>query len=99
MIYEINGIQIMLDSDLARLYQCKNGTKGINQAVRNNTLKFPERFSCVFTEQCVMMLATILKSEVAVKISISIIDAFVKLRRYVSNSLMNSEMLINYEFL
>ena len=22
MIYEINGIQVMLDSDLAKLYQC-----------------------------------------------------------------------------
>ena len=27
MIYEIRGKQVMLDSDLARLYQCKNGTK------------------------------------------------------------------------
>lgn len=43
------------------------------------------------------MLATILKSEIAVEVSISIMDAFVKLRRYVSNSLMNSEMLINHE--
>ena len=51
----------------------------------------------VFTEQGVMMLATILKSEVAVEVSINIMDAFVKLRRYVSNSLMNSEMLINHE--
>lgn len=51
----------------------------------------------VFTEQSVMMLATILKSEVAVEVSINIMDAFVKLRRYVSNSLMNSEMLINHE--
>ncbi len=45
LIYEINGIQIMLDSDLARLYKCKNGTKEINQAVKNNMSKFPERFS------------------------------------------------------
>lgn len=37
---------------------------------------------CVFTEQGVMMLATILKSEVAVEVSINIMDAFVKLRRY-----------------
>ena len=34
MIYEIRGKQVMLDSDLAKLYQCKNGTKEINQAVR-----------------------------------------------------------------
>ena len=45
MIYEIRGIQVMLDSDLAKLYQCKNGTKEINQAVKNNPNKFPERFS------------------------------------------------------
>lgn len=51
----------------------------------------------VFTEQGVMMLATILKSEVAVEVSVNIMDAFVKLRKYVSNSLMNSEMLINHE--
>ena len=45
MIYEIKGKQVMLDSDLARLYQCKNGTKEINQAVKNNPNKFPERFA------------------------------------------------------
>lgn len=45
MIYEINGKQVMLDSDLANLYQCKNGTKEINQAVKNNIEKFPKRFS------------------------------------------------------
>ena len=49
-IYEINGKQIMLDSDLARLYQCKNGTKEINQAVKNNQEKFPERFSWVLND-------------------------------------------------
>ena len=26
MIYEIRGKQVMLDSDLAKLYECKNGT-------------------------------------------------------------------------
>ena len=125
MIYEINGVQVMLDSELAKLYQCKNGTKEINQAVKNNPLKFPDRFSWVlndrevkelrsknlttnyskmsrsnprvFTEQGVMMLATILKSEVAVEVSISIMDAFVKLRRYVSSSLINSEIILNHE--
>ena len=39
MIYEINGKQVMLDSDLAKLYNCKNGTKEINQAVKNNIEK------------------------------------------------------------
>ena len=34
MIYVIRGKQVMLDSDLAMLYNCKNGTKEINQAVK-----------------------------------------------------------------
>ena len=51
MIYEINGKQVMLDSDLANLYQCKNGTKEINQAVKNNIEKFPKRFSWVLSEE------------------------------------------------
>lgn len=45
MIYEMRGKQVMLESDLAKLYGCKNGTKEINQAVKNNLDKFPERYS------------------------------------------------------
>ena len=44
MIYEIRGKQVMLDSDLARLYECTNGTKTINQAVKRHINKFPERY-------------------------------------------------------
>ena len=51
MIYEIRGKQVMLDSDLAKLYKCKNGTKEINQAVKNNIDKFPERFSWKLTDE------------------------------------------------
>ncbi len=43
MIYEIRGKQVMLDSDLAMLYNTE--TKRINEAVKNNPDKFPERFS------------------------------------------------------
>ena len=118
IIYEIRGKQVMLDSDLAELYQCKNGTKEINQAVKNNLMKFPDRFSWilsndeynilrskfltsslkinnyggrrynprVFTEQGVAMLATILKSDVAVRVSIAIMDAFVAMRHYLGNT-------------
>ena len=50
MIYEIRGKYVMVDSDIARLYECKNGTKEINQAVKNNLAKFPERFSWVLNE-------------------------------------------------
>lgn len=115
LIYEIRGKQVILDSDLARLYECKNGTKEINQAVKNNTEKFPERFSWVltdeestnflvknfdqkretrggkyknprvFTEQGVMMLATILKSKIATEITIRIMDAFVEMKKFFLN--------------
>ena len=34
----------MLDSDLAILYECSNGTKTINQAVKRHLNKFPERY-------------------------------------------------------
>ena len=123
MIYEIRGKQVMLDSDLARLYQCKNGTKEINQAVKNNILKFPERFSWkitkeeyeelqskflttklsnksrtlprVFTEQGVAMLATILKSKIATKVSIEIMDAFVSMRKYISSNLLEQKYFNN----
>jgi len=43
MIYEIDGKKVMLDSDLAKLYHVE--TKRINEAVKNNPNKFPERFS------------------------------------------------------
>ena len=49
MIYEIRDKQVMLDSDLARLYQVE--TKRINEAVKNNPDKFPDRFSWKLTTQ------------------------------------------------
>ena len=51
----------------------------------------------VLTEQGIMMLSGLLKSDIAVKVNIQIIDAFVKMRRYFSNSLINNEILINHE--
>ena len=124
MIYEIRGKQVMLDSDLAQLYHVE--TKRINEAVKNNINKFPERFSWVltkdewfflrskfstlendiprkghyrkylprvFTEQGVAMLATILKSKVATEVSISIMDAFVLMRKYISSSLIEQNYI------
>ena len=44
LIYEIRGKQVMLDSDLAILYGCKNGTKDINKAVKRNIERFPDDF-------------------------------------------------------
>ena len=49
VIYEIRGKQVMLDSDLAKLYHVE--TKRINEAVKNNMEKFPERFSWKLTEE------------------------------------------------
>lgn len=51
MIYEIDEKEVMLDSDLAKLYNCKNGTKEINQAVKNNPEKFPSRYSFILSNQ------------------------------------------------
>ena len=44
LIYEIRGKQVMLDSDLARIYECANGTKSINLAVKRHINRFPERY-------------------------------------------------------
>ena len=121
MIYEINGKEVMLDSDLAKLYYVE--TKRINEAVKNNPEKFPKRFSWVladieknnlkskfstanissmsrvnprvFTEQGVYMLATILKSDVATKVSIRIMDTFVKMRHYIKYN----EQLLPHKYL
>lgn len=97
MIYGINGKQVMLDSDLVRLYGTE--TKRINEAVRNGLDKLPERYSWkltkkeietrgeryknhrVFTEQG---LATILKTKIAIEVSIVIMDAFVMMRKNIS---------------
>lgn len=126
LIYEIRGKQVMLDSDLAKLYECKNGTKEINQAVKNNIDKFPERFSWiltseelrdlrskflttnysrmsrtnprVFTEQGVMMLATILKSKIATETTIRIMDAFVLMKKYISTDLLEQKYINNQVF-
>ena len=120
LIYDIRDKQVMLDSDLARLYGVE--TKRINEAVKNNVEKFPERFSWilndldalnlrskistsshggrrynprVFTEQGVAMLATILKSQTATKVSIAIMDAFVLMRRYISTNLVEQKYINN----
>lgn len=48
-IYLIRGAQVMLDSDLAMLYQTE--TKFINRAVKRNPLRFPEEFMFQLTEK------------------------------------------------
>ena len=51
MIYEIRGKQVMLDSDLAKLYECKNGTKTLNLAVKRHINRFPDRYMFQLTEE------------------------------------------------
>lgn len=41
----------MLDSDLARLYECTNDTKTINQAVKRHINKFPEQYMFQVNEE------------------------------------------------
>ena len=50
LIYEIRGVQVMIDSDLAKLYECANGTKSINLAVKRHVNRFPERFMFQLTK-------------------------------------------------
>ena len=50
MIYEVRGKQVMLDSDLAKLYQCANGTKDVNKAVKRNINRFPIDFYFQLTD-------------------------------------------------
>ena len=126
LIFEVRGKQVMIDSDLARLYECKNGTKTINLAVKRHFDRFPEDFyfqltkeeyynlkfqfetssynnehggirkmPYVFTEQGVAMLATILRTSVASKMSVSIMRAFVTLRKFISTNLLEQKYINN----
>ncbi|MBR6073048.1 MAG: ORF6N domain-containing protein [Bacilli bacterium] len=125
-IYEIGGKQVMFDVDLAEIYQVE--TKRINEAVKNNPDKFPERYifkisneeyhnlkskfstssmkysyggsrkaHIAFTEQGIYMLATILKSKVAARVTLNIMDMFVAMRNVVSKELVNSRILLDHE--
>ncbi len=51
VIYEIRGKQVMLDTDLAKLYHCVNGSKTINQAVKRHRKRFPNDFYFQLTDQ------------------------------------------------
>jgi hypothetical protein len=42
MIFSIRGIQVMIDRDLAELYQVEN--KRLNEQVKRNIARFPESF-------------------------------------------------------
>ena len=48
-IYQVRGVRVMLDFDLAELYQVE--TKVLKQTVRRNLDRFPEDFMFELTEQ------------------------------------------------
>lgn len=114
-IYEVRGVKVMLDFDLAELYMTEN--RLLKRAVRRNIERFPEDFmfeltkeeaNCLlfnrvsqigtpqynfsayspfaFTEQGVAMLSSVLRSDVAIKVNINIMRAFVSVRQYILSS-------------
>lgn len=52
----------------------------------------------VFTEQVVAMLATVLRTDIASKMSISIIRAFITMRKYISSNLLEQKYINNQVF-
>ena len=112
-IFEIREQKVMLDFDLADLYEVE--TKALNQAVKRNTSRFPESFMFrlnqnewkimrsqivtasvqskrnikvtpyAFTEHGVTMLASVLRSEKAIKMNIAIVEAFISLKEFALN--------------
>ena len=48
-IYEVNGIKVMLDFDLAELYEVE--TRVLNQAIKRNIDSFPEDFMFRLTKE------------------------------------------------
>ncbi len=49
MIFEIRGVQVMLSSDVAKLYQVE--TRRINEVIKRNIKRFPDTFCFQLTEQ------------------------------------------------
>ena len=106
-IHEIRGCKVMLDIDLAQLYEVEN--KRLKASVRRNINRFPEDFMFelteiefanlrtkissssyggnrympfAFTEQGIAMLSSVLKSDKAIEINISIMRTFVTIRQF-----------------
>ena len=96
-IYEIRGQKVMLDFDLAEMYGTE--TAQLKRAVRRNIERFPDDFMFTltiqefnnyapfaFTEQGIAMLSSVLRSDTAIKVNISIMRAFVGIRQIISSS-------------
>ena len=119
-IYLVRGKKIMLDKDLAELYEVK--AIRLREQVKRNIQRFPESFMFrlseeetdfmvsqnaipskqhlgghlpyAFTEHGVLMLANVLRSERAMKMSIRIIEVFVKVREML---LTHKDILLKLE--
>lgn len=116
-IYEIRGQKVMLDKDLAELYQVE--VRVLNQSVKRNIKRFPPDFMfqlsedewgnlksqfvtsswCgtrklpfAFTEQGLAMLSGILNSDIAISVNISIMRAFVAIRKALPQVNTNKEL-------
>ena len=124
LIYTIRGKQVMLDSDVARLYHYE--TRRINETVKRNSERFPiefcfqltsqeyevlksqiatsnirggkQKLPYVFTEKGILMLSGLLKNEVAIEVSIKIVEAFVEMRKFLSSNGQLFERLTNVEY-
>lgn len=124
LIYTIRGKQVMLDSDVARLYHYE--TRRINETVKRNIERFPiefcfqltsqeyevlksqiatsnirggkQKLPYVFTEKGIIMLSGLLKNEVAIEVSIKIVEAFVEMRKFISSNGQLFERLTNVEY-
>lgn len=122
-IHEIRGHKVLLDYDLAELYETE--TKNLKRAVRRNIQRFPIDFMFeltdkelenlrsqsgtsrlhggtrylpfAFTEQGVAMLSSVLNSEKAVAINISIMRTFVTIRQFALSYKELSEKLKEIE--
>lgn len=124
LIHTIRGKQVILDNDLATLYQVE--TKGLNRVVKRNENRFPETFCFqlteqevkslkyqfgtsnvgrggrrtlpfAFCEQGVAMMSALLRSDVAVKVSIEIMNAFVEMRKMLISNASLFHRLDNIE--
>ena len=112
-IFEIRGLKVMLDRDLAELFDVK--AIRLREQVKRNVEKFPCHFMFqltedeaenmvtqnaipsrkhlggylpyVFTEHGILQLANVIKSGRATKMSIRIIEVFVKMRTILTDNL------------
>lgn len=114
LIYTVRGKQVMLDSDVAMLYHYPtkriNETvrRNKNRFPENFCFQLKEEeienyggrrtLPYTFTEQGIAMLSGLLRNEIAIKVSINIMNAFVEMRRFLTTNRQVFERLNNVEY-